>query len=157
MARQHFNRHYLHNLMHVHGLTETQLAFELEMSQSTISHWLRGRSKPSKENLAKLADRFNLPMERFAVAHDKSDSEARLRDMLFDLQVSGRQRDVIYALDAHERLYGKIEVDRDEAIAAVVDWRQPRSVCFRELNGVLEVANYTGRYTPYRQRANADR
>ena len=125
MRTQHFNRHYLYNLMHVHGLTETQLAIDLDISQPTISGWLRGRGNPSPENLFKLSDRFNLPLERFYIAHDKSDSEARLRDMLFDLQVSGRQRDVIYALDAHERLYGKIEVDRDEAIAAVVDWRQP--------------------------------
>ena len=66
MARQHFNRHYLHNLMHVHGLTETQLAFELEMSQSYdfAVGYAEGVSL-QKKTLAKLADRFNLPMERF--------------------------------------------------------------------------------------------
>ena len=135
MARQHFNRHYLHNLMIVHGLTETQLAIELEMSQSTISYWLCGKGNPSKENLLKLADRFNLPMERFGVSHDKSESEDRLRDMLFDLQISGRKRDIKYAIDAHEKLYGKIEVDRDEAIAAVIDWRNP-DLLLSSLNGV---------------------
>ena len=58
MARLHFNRHYLHNLMIVHGLTETQLGLDIEVSQSAISRWLRGRINPSAENLKKLANRF---------------------------------------------------------------------------------------------------
>ena len=143
MARQHFNRHYLYNMMAIHGQTETQLAIELNISQPTISGWLRGKGNPSAENLQKLAERFNIPQERFWVAHDKSDSEARLRDMLFDLQVSGTRRDIKYALDAHERLYGKIEIEREEAIAGIVDWRNPDLFAF-ESERCLEVANYTG-------------
>ena len=125
MARQHFNRNYLYNLLHCHGLTETQLSIELNISQPTVSRWLRGEVNPSAENLIKLSERFNLPLERFWVEHDKNESENRLRDMLFDLQISGRKRDIKYAIDAHEKLYGRIEIDRDEAIAAVVDWRNP--------------------------------
>ena len=142
MARLHFNRHYLHNLMIVHGLTETQLGLDIEVSQSAISRWLRGRINPSAENLTKLANRFSLPQERFQVEYDKSDSESRLRDMLFDLQTSGRNRDIIYALDAHERLYGRVEIDRDEGIAGVVDWRNPDLFAF-ESEKSIEVANYT--------------
>ena len=142
MARLHFNRHYLHNLMIVHGLTETQLGLDIEVSQSAISRWLRGRINPSAENLTKLANRFSLPQERFQVEYDKSDSESRLRDMLFDLQTSGRNRDIIYALDAHERLYGRVEIDRDEGIAGVVDWRNPDLFAF-ESEKAIEVANYT--------------
>ena len=138
-----FNRHFCHNLMNIHGLTEGQLAADLEISQSTVSLWLSGKRKPSQGNLTKLADRFNLPMERFAVEYDKAQSEERLRDMLFSLQVSGRRRDIIYAIDAHEKLYGKIEVEQDEAIAAVVDWRNPDLFAF-ESERCLEVANYIG-------------
>ena len=77
------------------------------------------------------------------IEYDKSQSEERLRDMLFDLQISGTRRDIKYALDAHERLYGKIEIERDEAIAGIVDWRNPDLFAF-ESEKCLEVANYTG-------------
>ena len=143
MARQHFNRSYLYNLLHVHGLTETQLSIELNISQPTVSRWLRGEVNPSAENLVKLSSRFKIPVERFWVEHDKGESESRLRDMLYDLQISGRKRDIKYAIDAHEKLYGKIEIERDEAIAAVVDWRNPDLFAF-ESEKCLEVANYTG-------------
>ena len=142
MARQYFNRHYLYNLLHIHGLTETQLAIELDVSQPTVSYWLRGQVNPAPENLNKLSNRFNLPLERFLIEYDKAQSEERLRDMLFDLQVSGRRRDIKYALDAHERLYGKIEIEREESIAGIVDWRNPDLFAF-ESEKAIEVANYT--------------
>ena len=142
MAKQYFNRHYLYNLLHIHGLTETQLAIELDVSQPTVSYWLRGQVNPAPENLNKLSNRFNLPLERFLIEYDKAQSEERLRDMLFDLQVSGRRRDIKYALDAHERLYGKIEIEREESIAGIVDWRNPDLFAF-ESEKAIEVANYT--------------
>ena len=67
MAREHFNRHYLYNLLHCHGLTETQLSIDLNISQPTVSYWLRGKVNPSAENLLKLSDRFNIPVERFGL------------------------------------------------------------------------------------------
>ena len=143
MAKQYFNRHYLYNLMHVHGLTETQLAIDLSISQPTVSGWLRGRGNPSPENLSKLSDRFKIPMERFLIEYDKSQSEQRLRDMLHDLQMHGKRRDVIYAIEAHEKLYGRIEIDRDESVAGIVDWRSPDLFAF-ESDKCIEVANYTG-------------
>ena len=143
MAREHFNRNYLYNMTTLHGLTETQLSIELNISQPTVSRWLRGEVNPSAENLVKLSERFNLPLERFWVEHDRNESESRLRDMLYDLQVSGKKRDIKYAIDAHEKLYGRIEIERDEAIAAVIDWRHPDLFAF-ESERCLEVANYTG-------------
>ena len=100
------------------------------------------RLTPLLKTLTNYQTVFNLPLERFLIEYDKAQSEERLRDMLFDLQVSGRRRDIKYALDAHERLYGKIEIEREESIAGIVDWRNPDLFAF-ESEKAIEVANYT--------------
>lgn len=56
------------NLMIERNLSQEGLAKELNVNQTTISQWLRGKKKPSYENILALYTRFEVtPNELFGI------------------------------------------------------------------------------------------
>lgn len=58
-----FLRENLNDRMDEEGVSSEDLAFELNVSLTSIRRWGKGVTKPSEENLEKLADRFNWEIE----------------------------------------------------------------------------------------------
>lgn len=59
---EHF-RFWLRRLAAARGLNQSQLALELDLSQSVIQRWWSGTSKPGASNAARLADYFGVSRE----------------------------------------------------------------------------------------------
>lgn len=51
----------LKELIRANGLTQEQFAEEFGVSVQTVSYWIRGKKKPTSDNLKLLADYFNVP------------------------------------------------------------------------------------------------
>ncbi|MDR1689832.1 MAG: helix-turn-helix domain-containing protein [Clostridiales bacterium] len=56
------------------GLSQEKLAEEMEVSRQAVTKWENGLSVPSMNNLVKLSEIFNVPLEE--LAHGKSDEPA---------------------------------------------------------------------------------
>ena len=55
-------------LMQERNLTQQKLANELGVNQTTVGQWLRGKKKPSYDNILALYEKFDLqPNELFGI------------------------------------------------------------------------------------------
>lgn len=60
----------LKNLLHKHGKTQTDMAKDLNISESTVSSWMKSVKYPRRDKIEKMADYFGvLPSD---ITDDKS-------------------------------------------------------------------------------------
>lgn len=52
-------------LLEEKGVTAYRVSLDTGISQTTLSDWKLGKSKPKVDKLKKLADYFDVPLERF--------------------------------------------------------------------------------------------
>ena len=51
------------------GILQKQLALDLDVSQPTISDWVKGKKEPTQENLKKLAEYFQVEQDEIQVGN----------------------------------------------------------------------------------------
>ena len=62
----------LFKLLKSKGLTQKELCKLLDIQESSISHWMKGKSVPSMKSVVKIADYFKVP---YSVFYDEKNGE----------------------------------------------------------------------------------
>ncbi|AXJ14203.1 hypothetical protein Sp14A_23210 [Streptococcus pluranimalium] len=57
-----------------HGLTQAELAEQLDVSDKTISKWENGETYPSKRNMIRISEIIDVPLEVMLVEENKETS-----------------------------------------------------------------------------------
>lgn len=70
----------LRDMRRAQGLTQTDLAEELGVSDGAVSHWEVGRERPSKKNLIKTADFFGVSAAW--MAEDDPEMKKKLKELI---------------------------------------------------------------------------
>ncbi len=105
----------LKQLRESRGLTQRDLANQLQISKSAISMYENGEREPSFETLEAIADYFNVDMNML-IGNSKEDEIAKLRDelrtrpemkILFDIARGASREDIEKAVKIIEALKGE--------------------------------------------------
>jgi transcriptional regulator with XRE-family HTH domain len=67
-------------LLQKHGITPYKLSKEIDVSQSTLSDWKRGRSTPKQDKLQKIADYFGVTIDYLMNGEEKEEKPYFLDD-----------------------------------------------------------------------------
>lgn len=70
-------RHWLRRNAQARGITQTNLALELEVNQSAVQKWWAGTSKPNVHNANQIADFFGVPRSEVYELIGPSDRRSR--------------------------------------------------------------------------------
>ncbi|MFV8191313.1 helix-turn-helix transcriptional regulator [Streptococcus hyovaginalis] len=58
-----------------HGLTQAELAEQLDVSDKTISKWENGETYPSKRNMMRISETIDVPLEVMLVEENEETSQ----------------------------------------------------------------------------------
>lgn len=69
-AKEIFSENLL-SLLDKKGIDQKQLAIELNISPSSVTHWIKGNKYPRIGKIEEIAEYFNVPMSRLTQDQDK--------------------------------------------------------------------------------------
>lgn len=95
-------------------LTQVELAKRLGIGQSSYADWERGKKNPTQENLIKIAQFFNVPLDYLVGNSDKKDELDNI-ELLFRMNSKGLtdeekeifKRELIEFMEERKKIFGK--------------------------------------------------
>lgn len=96
-------------------LTQVELAKRLGIGQSSYADWERGKKKPTQENLIKIAQFFNVPLDYLVGNTESKGAEIDNIELLFRMNSNGLtdeekavfKKELIEFMEKRKKYFGK--------------------------------------------------